>query len=88
MESTDRDKARRKYHVRYGAWVLVVVMIVAGLGVILTSVGEISNFFWVGLLLFMLGSSWYGYDKGYDAGMYRGYEKGVAAQREAQKTED
>lgn len=78
----DSDKAKREPHLRYVKHVVCIVLVVAGLGFLLTSVTEISHFyFWLGLLLFMLGSFWYGYDKGYNVGMYRGYEKGVAAQR-------
>jgi len=84
MESTDHDRSRR-IHLRYLAWVLVVVLVVAGFHFILTSVTEISHFhFWLGLLLFMLGCFWYGYDKGYNVGWSRGYEKGVTTQKKVE----
>jgi predicted membrane channel-forming protein YqfA (hemolysin III family) len=89
MKSTDRDSARREPHWRFLKWCLFVVLVVAGLWLILTSVTEISHvYFCLGLLLFMLGSFWYGYDKGYNVGKARGYERGIAAQRESAQSSE
>jgi hypothetical protein len=85
MTSTEH-KTKRESHWHYVAWVLVVVLLVIGFRFILTSTTELSNYFWLGILLVMLSSSWYGYDKGYTAGMYRGYERGLAQHGNPEKS--
>lgn len=85
MEQKEQVKARRESHWRYLAWIAIVMLLVIGFRIILTSVTDISSYFWLGILFIVLASFWYGYDKGHNVGLLRGYERGLAAQRKKQQ---
>lgn len=100
--SSIEDEIEREAH-RHGlVWMLIVAVVAVGLFILLTSIMELANmtevsqfakhpYFILGLLLFMLGTFWYGYDKGYKVGHVKGlergrmYEKEMAAEKKAQK---
>ncbi len=100
--SSVENEIEKEAHRRRLVWMLIVVVVAVGLKFLLTSVMELANmtsvsqfaehpYFLLGLLLFMLGSFWYGHDRGYNAGHAKGivrgraFEKEMAAEKKAQK---
>ena len=81
MKSTADEKDGRESHWFYLVKVLYIMVIVGGLWLLIFTAEDVRHpYFYLGLILFMLGSFWAGYDKGYHVGIFRGYERGLNVQ--------
>ena len=86
MKSAADEKDGRESHWFYLVKVFYILVIVGGLWLLISTAEDARHpYFYLGLLLFMLGSFWAGYDKGHHVGVFRGYERGLRVQH---KNED